>query len=133
MGSAAESGALKLSYSRSSSGLSDRMRAEWEGAEDRKVGPLYDSDMRRFALKALVAILVMAAIAVAAAYLLARRSLPQLDGAATVAGISGPVEIVRDADAIPHVLASSKLDALFGLGYVHAQDRLWQMEFQRRI
>ena len=75
----------------------------------------------------------MAALAVAAAYLLARRSLPQLDGAVTVAGISGPVEIVRDADAIPHVLASSKLDALFGLGYVHAQDRLWQMEFQRRI
>ena len=33
----------------------------------------------------------------------------------------------------PHVFAANKLDALFGLGYVHAQDRLWQMEFQRRI
>ena len=43
------------------------------------------------------------------------------------------MEIVRDADAIPHIFASAKLDALFGLGYVHAQDRLWQMEFQRRI
>jgi penicillin G amidase len=40
---------------------------------------------------------------------------------------------VRDADAIPHIFASAKHDALFGLGYVHAQDRLWQMEFQRRI
>src|SRR5262249_43134402 len=50
-----------------------------------------------------------------------------------VSGINGPVDIVRDADAIPHIFASTKLDALFGLGYVHAQDRLWQMEFQRRI
>ena len=40
---------------------------------------------------------------------------------------------MRDADAIPHVFATTKPDALFGLGYVHAQDRLWQMEFQRRI
>ena len=37
------------------------------------------------------------------------------------------------AHAVPHILALNKLDALFGLGYVHAQDRLWQMEFQRRI
>ena len=51
----------------------------------------------------------------------------------TVAGLSAPVDIVRDADAIPHIFAATKLDALFGLGYVHAQDRLWQMEFQRRI
>ena len=49
------------------------------------------------------------------------------------AGISGPVEIIRDPDAIPHIFASTKLDALYGLGYVHAQDRLWQMEFQRRV
>ncbi|HEY2628575.1 MAG TPA: penicillin acylase family protein, partial [Usitatibacter sp.] len=62
-----------------------------------------------------------------------RRSLPAIDGTATIAGISAPIEIIRDADAIPHVFAASKLDGLFGLGYVHAQDRLWQMEFQRRI
>ena len=48
-------------------------------------------------------------------------------------GLSAPIDIVRDADAIPHIFAANKLDALFGLGYVHAQDRLWQMEFQRRI
>src|SRR4029453_758077 len=39
----------------------------------------------------------------------------------------------RDADAIPHIFAANVPDALFGLGYVHAQDRLWQMEFQRRV
>src|SRR5213076_2288674 len=56
-----------------------------------------------------------------------------VDGEASVPGISAPVEIIRDRDAIPHIFASNKADALFGLGYVHAQDRLWQMEFQRRI
>src|SRR5439155_196454 len=45
----------------------------------------------------------------------------------------GPVDILRDQDHIPHIYAQTKADALYGLGYVHAQDRLWQMEFQRRI
>ena len=89
--------------------------------------------MRRLVLKALVAIAAMAAMSFVAIYAVARRSLPALDGVVTVAGISAPVEIVRDADAIPHIFAATKRDALFGLGYVHAQDRLWQMEFQRRI
>ena len=62
-----------------------------------------------------------------------RRSLPQTDGTITVLGLTAPIDIVRDADDIPHVFAANKSDALFGLGYVHAQDRLWQMEFQRRI
>jgi len=62
-----------------------------------------------------------------------RRSLPTYDGRIAVGGITAPVEIVRDRDAIPHIFGATKLDALFGLGYVHAQDRLWQMEFQRRI
>ena len=69
----------------------------------------------------------------AGAYAYLRRSLPQTSGTVRVEGLSGPVEIVRDADAIPHIFASAKRDALFGLGFAHAQDRLWQMEFQRRI
>ena len=79
------------------------------------------------------AVVVIAVLAASGAYLYLRRSLPMVNGAVTVAGIHGPVEIIRDADAIPHVFAGTKADALFGLGYVHAQDRLWQMEFQRRI
>ena len=62
-----------------------------------------------------------------------RRSLPTINGTTTVPGISAPIDIIRDADAIPHIFATTKADALFGLGYAHAQDRLWQMEFQRRI
>jgi penicillin amidase len=66
-------------------------------------------------------------------YLWLRGNLPQTTGTITVAGLTAPVEIVRDIDAVPHIRAQSEADALFGLGYVHAQDRLWQMEFQRRI
>src|SRR5437773_11163407 len=93
----------------------------------------YDSGMRRVLLKTVAAVVVLIAIAAAAAYVYLRRSLPQIAGTATVAGISAPIDIIRDADAIPHIFAVNKADALFGLGYVHAQDRLWQMELQRRI
>jgi penicillin G amidase len=87
----------------------------------------------RMPVKALIAVLVLLAAAAAAGRHYLRRSLPQIDGTVTVAGASAPIDIVRDADAIPHIFAATKADALFGLGYVHAQDRLWQMELQRRI
>src|SRR5205809_7568313 len=89
--------------------------------------------MRRFVPKALALVAVVIAITLAAAYVYLRRSLPVINGEVMVAGASAPIEIVRDADAVTHVFASTKPDALFGLGYAHAQDRLWQMEFQRRI
>ena len=62
-----------------------------------------------------------------------RASLPQLDGEMPLSGLSAPVEVVRDRHGVPHILAQSEEDALFALGFVHAQDRLWQMEMNRRI
>lgn len=67
------------------------------------------------------------------AYLWLRTSLPDYDGTVAVTGPSAPVEIVRDARAIPHIHAASRDDALFALGFAHAQDRLWQMEMLRRL
>src|SRR5215207_7460764 len=93
----------------------------------------YDSGMRRLLAKAFVGVVLAAGDGGAGAYWYARQSLPVLAGTISVSGLSANVDIVRDADAIPHILAANKPDALFGLGYVHAQDRLWQMEFQRRI
>jgi penicillin G amidase len=78
-------------------------------------------------------VLVIVSAGVIGMYVYARRSLPRMDGTVQVSGVTGPVDIIRDADAVPHIFASTKPDVLFGLGYVHAQDRLWQMEFQRRI
>src|SRR5690242_14612825 len=89
--------------------------------------------MLRFLLKALGALAAMLVLASVFFYLSLRRSLPLIDGSVAVAGLSAPVDIVRDADAVPHIFAATPLDAVYGLGYVHAQDRLWQMEFQRRI
>jgi len=64
--------------------------------------------------------------------------LPEISGARLLAGATGrqlgePVNIIRDRHGIPHIYAASLHDANFGLGYVHAQDRLWQMEMNRRI
>ncbi len=53
-------------------------------------------------------------------------------GRTTVAGLHAPVEIIRDRYDIPHCFAESASDALFALGYVQAQDRLWQMQWSRR-
>ena len=89
--------------------------------------------MRRIIVSTLASIMLIILLAAGAGYLYLRQSLPTISGEMAVAGLSGPIEIVRDADAIPHIFASNKLDAFYGLGYVHAQDRLWQMEFQRRI
>ena len=89
--------------------------------------------MRRIISRVALALIVLVVLAGAGGYLYLRRSLPAWDEDQVVTGLSGPVDIVRDTDAIPHIFASTKADGLFGLGYVHAQDRLWQMEFQRRI
>ncbi|MBI1801573.1 MAG: penicillin acylase family protein, partial [Chloroflexi bacterium] len=76
--------------------------------------------------------LIMVA-AVAGYFWLFQRPQPVTDGTLTVAGISGAVEIIRDNFGVPHIFAPSRNDALFAQGYVHAQDRLWQMEFNRRV
>lgn len=60
-------------------------------------------------------------------------ALPQTDGTLTLPGLHDEVHIERDADGIPTIRATNVDDLMFGLGVVHAQDRLWQMETHRRI
>jgi penicillin amidase len=76
---------------------------------------------------------VSAAAAIAALSFGAWRTLPQTSGERVVAGLSHPVEVWRDRYGVPHIFADSLQDAWFALGYVHAQDRMWQMEFTRRL
>ena len=83
-------------------------------------------------LMAVVAVLCMLLL-VLVVYRFLRLSLPQTRGTIRVSGPRGRIEILRDSDFIPHIRADNQLDAYFGLGYVHAQDRLWQMDFQRRL
>ncbi len=62
-----------------------------------------------------------------------RRCWPKTDGTVEVEGLQVPVTIIRDDWGIPHIYASNAHDLFFAQGYVHAQDRFWQMEFSRRI
>lgn len=55
-------------------------------------------------------------------------------GTLKLQGLTAPVTITRDQWGVPHIVSEkSDLDVYFALGYVQAQDRLWQMEFQRRV
>jgi penicillin amidase len=80
----------------------------------------------------LLLVLIVVAVAAALAWRL-WRALPELDGTVQVHGPHRPIEIVRDPEGVPHIRARNEADALFALGYVHAQDRLWQIELQRRV
>jgi penicillin amidase len=81
----------------------------------------------------LASALILFGVAIfALAYYFASRSLPDYEGTLQVAGISTPVEIVRDNANVPHIFGESDEDVFFALGLAHAQDRLWQMTMLRR-
>ncbi len=61
-----------------------------------------------------------------------RASLPQLDGEVAVEGLSAPVRITRDSLGVPTVYAEDRLDLTRGLGFLHAQERFFQMDLMRR-
>jgi len=84
-------------------------------------------------LGALAVLTLFAALVAAGGYFYLRYSLPKVEGTLRLAGLKAEVTVLRDAWGIPHIYAASADDAMFGLGFVHAQDRLWQMEMNRRI
>lgn len=63
----------------------------------------------------------------------APKSFPQIDGEIQLEGLDGPVNIYRDVMGIPHIYASTTHDLFFAQGFVHAQDRFWQMDFYRHV
>jgi len=75
----------------------------------------------------------IAGLAGAAYHLLVRRPLAQTEGSIRLPGLDAEVEIVRDRWGVPHIYAVGQRDLLFAQGFAHAQDRLWQMDFFRRL
>ncbi len=76
----------------------------------------------------------IAAVASAAAWhWLARRPLPRQEGTIELDGLEGPVRVRRDRWGVPHVEAENRSDLWFAQGFCHSQDRLWQMDFYRRV
>jgi penicillin amidase len=62
-----------------------------------------------------------------------RKSFPLTKGTVVVTGLTEAVEITRDTYGVPMIEARNDHDLMFALGYVHAQDRLWQMDMARRL
>lgn len=79
-----------------------------------------------------VRVVLLVSLTLFTAYLLLRGSLPDLDGTRTIAGLSGEVRIERDAQSIPTIHAGSRADLFLALGYLHAQERFFQMDLSRR-
>ncbi len=86
----------------------------------------------RWLVRIATGLILLLVAAIGLIYFLASQSLPEYDQALEVEGITAPVEIVRDTANVPHVMGQSDPDVFFGLGYAHAQDRLWQMTVLRR-
>ncbi|MEO8354419.1 MAG: penicillin acylase family protein [Chloroflexota bacterium] len=95
-----------------------------------------------FLKRGLIAILVLGLVAAAGGTYyfkshlpdtVAPKSFPQIDGEIQLAGLQGSVDIYRDSMGIPNIYAASAHDLFFAQGYIHAQDRFWQMDAWRHI
>jgi penicillin G amidase len=81
----------------------------------------------------LLAVVVLVLVIALGGYLYLQTLKPQYSGELSLKGLSSEVTVNYDTYGIPHIKANTNEDAYMALGYVHAQDRLWQMELMRRI
>jgi len=86
----------------------------------------------KWLLRLFLALLVLTGLALTIAYWFASRSLVDYSASHRVKGLTAPVEILRNNANVPHIFGASDADVYFGLGFAHAQDRLWQMTMMRR-
>ena len=77
-------------------------------------------------------LVLLALLGLAGGYILLRNTVPSPSGTMAIAGLAQPVEVVRDREGVPHIFSKTIDDLYMALGFIHAQDRLWQMELQRR-
>jgi penicillin G amidase len=87
----------------------------------------------RIAVWTVSVLVVLAVLLSAFGYVTARHSFPQVNGEIKLSGLDGPVDVYRDNMGIPQIYASSLHDLFMAQGYVHAQDRFWQMDVWRHI
>jgi penicillin G amidase len=78
-------------------------------------------------------VFLVSVLLLASCSLLFRGSVPQREGTLALSGLLAPVTIVRDAYGVPHITAENEHDLYFAQGVVHAQDRLFQMDAERRL
>src|ERR1700726_1248365 len=80
---------------------------------------------------AVAAVLLLAALTLGIGLL--RASLPALEGARAEPGLTSVVRIARDSRGVPTIEAANRLDLAYATGFVHAQDRYFQMDLSRRL
>ena len=88
--------------------------------------------MFRWLIRLAVFLVTLSVVVLLLVYWFAARSLPDYDDRVEVQGLSAPVEIVRDNANVPHIFGETDEDVFYGLGFAHAQDRLWQLITLRR-
>lgn len=86
----------------------------------------------RWLVRLVTGAIALTVAVVLSAWWIGSRSIPDYAAQWQVAGLTGPVEIVRDTAAVPHIFGDTDADVFYGLGFAHAQDRLWQMLILRR-
>ena len=89
--------------------------------------------MRKILLVLSAFLLVVLIAAASLCYFLVYRPLPKTDGIIALTGLSAPVRIYRDRWGVPHLFAETEQDLFMAQGFVQAQDRMWQMEANRRL
>ena len=78
-------------------------------------------------------VILLIIVGAGAGYWYITKSLPQVNGTLQLPGLKNPVTVIRDGNGVPHIYADSTDDLYFAQGFVHAQDRMWQMEFNRHV
>lgn len=87
---------------------------------------------KKWTLRSLGALLGLVLLVLLGAWLFLRASLPQLDGERQGAGLSAEVRIERDASGVPLITGATRPDVAYATGFVHAQERFFQMDLLRR-
>jgi penicillin amidase len=87
---------------------------------------------KRWTLYGAGGLVLLVLLAAACAWLYLRASLAQLDGEHRVAGLQAPVTVARDERGVPLVSGTNRLDTAYAIGFVHAQERFFQMDLLRR-
>ena len=83
--------------------------------------------------KSLLVAAGLAGLAAGGSYIMTQRPLPHKNGKLYLSGLHEAVEIITDPYGVPHIYAQNEDDLYFAQGYMHAQDRLWQLEMNRRL
>jgi len=83
--------------------------------------------------KILLGVLLLIILTITGGYIYMNSLKPQYSGTLELESLEKEVTAYMDDYGVPHIYADSQKDAFLALGYLHAQDRLWQMELMRRI